>query len=50
MNCENSEIRGERIYSTIDISKYFFCLCIIALHTNLLSFLPTFEHYLIEKN
>lgn len=50
MNCGNSELRSGRIYSSIDISKYFFCLCIIALHTHLFSFLPTFHYYLIEKN
>ena len=50
MNCCDSDLRSERIYSTIDVSKYFFCLCIIALHTNLLSFLPTFQYYIIEKN
>ena len=50
MTCCNSELRSERTYSTIDVSKYFFCLCIIALHTHLLSFLPTFQYYIIEKN
>jgi len=50
MNCCDSELRSERTYSTIDLSKYFFCLCIIALHTHLLSFLPTFQYYIIEKN
>lgn len=40
----------KRTYSSIDITKFFFCLCIIALHTHLLSFLPTFEKYLIVKN
>ena len=45
MNCCDSELRSERTYSTIDVSKYFFCLCIIALHTHLLSFLPTFKWY-----
>lgn len=51
MNSDKSVTRTERItYSTIDITKFFFCLCIIALHTNFLSFLPTFEHYFIEKN
>ena len=50
MNCGNSELRSGRLYSSIDISKYFFCICIIALHTHLLSFLPTFQYYIIEKN
>ena len=50
MNCGNSELRSGRLYSSIDISKYIFCLCIIALHTHLFSFLPTFQYYLIEKN
>lgn len=50
MTCCNSELRSERTYSTIDVSKYFFCLCIIALHTHLLSFLLTFQYYIIEKN
>lgn len=51
MICDETEIRIEnRTYSSIDITKFFFCLCIIALHTHLLSFLPTFQNYLIEKN
>ena len=51
MNCDESKSRsGSRTYSTIDITKFFFCLCIIALHTHLLSFLPTFHNYIIEKN
>lgn len=48
--CKSAIAIGEKTYSAIDITKFVFCLGIIALHTNLLSFLPTFEHYLIEKN
>lgn len=51
MNCGESKLRIEsKTYSSIDIAKFFFCLCIIALHTGLLSFLPTFHKYIIEKN
>lgn len=39
----------KRTYAGIDIFKFLFAVCIVALHTNALNFLPDMANYMITK-
>lgn len=38
-----------KTYNSIDIAKFFFCICIICLHTQIFSFLPSLPLFLLTK-
>ncbi len=49
-NSDNINVHGGiKVYPAVDIVKFLFCLCVIAIHTNALANFPTSIAYMAEK-